>query len=33
MRICKGFLKGKYCGTSMGRSKRGILGEIEIVKN
>jgi len=27
------FLEGKYCGRSMGRSKRGISGELEIMKN
>jgi hypothetical protein len=25
--------EGKYCGGSMGRSKRGIFGELEIMKN
>jgi len=32
MRICDGFSKEKHCGRSVGRSKRGIFGEIEIIK-
>jgi hypothetical protein len=33
MRICYQFSKGKYCERFMGRFKRGIFGELEIMKN
>jgi hypothetical protein len=33
MRILQEFSKGKYCGRSMGRFKKGISGELEGIKN